>query len=279
MTMRFRFFRPLAAALLGAAALAPMAANAAGDLLVAPTRVVLNGSQGTEVILNNIGSEPATYRISLELRRMTPTGELQDVTVEEANALEQAAMEMIRYAPRRVLLAPDQPQAIRISARPPAELADGEYRAHMLFRAVPEATPVTEQSADAPATGFIIKLTPIYGITIPIIIRKGQLEATAAIANPAATRLPNGATELAFDVSRSGARSVFGEVHVIPAGGKTPHITRGIAVYPEVSQRRVAIMLPPDVAAQMQGAVRIEYREPLEQGGRLIAAIDTNIVG
>ena len=54
-------------------------AQAAGDLLVAPTRVVLDGDRGTEVILNNIGSETATYRISLELRRMTPDGRLEEV--------------------------------------------------------------------------------------------------------------------------------------------------------------------------------------------------------
>ena len=64
-------------------------AQAAGDLLVAPTRVVLDGDRGTEVILNNIGSETATYRISLELRRMTPDGRLEEVSEDQANAMEQ----------------------------------------------------------------------------------------------------------------------------------------------------------------------------------------------
>ena len=31
-----------------------------GDLLVAPTRVILNGGRGTEIILDNIGEEVAT---------------------------------------------------------------------------------------------------------------------------------------------------------------------------------------------------------------------------
>ena len=37
-----------------------------GDLLVAPTRVVLDGRKGAEIILNNIGEEPATYRVSID---------------------------------------------------------------------------------------------------------------------------------------------------------------------------------------------------------------------
>ena len=51
-----------------------------GDLLVAPTRIVLDGRKGAEVILNNIGEEPATYRVSIEFRRMTEEGGLVDVT-------------------------------------------------------------------------------------------------------------------------------------------------------------------------------------------------------
>src|SRR5687768_15960066 len=82
-----------------------------GDLLVAPTRVVLNGSRGTEVILNNIGDDVATYRISAELRRMTPEGKLTDV--EAPSDKENAAREMILFAPRKVTLPPNQPQAIR----------------------------------------------------------------------------------------------------------------------------------------------------------------------
>ena len=36
-------------------ALTPPANAGVGDLLVAPTRIILNGGRGTEVILNNIG--------------------------------------------------------------------------------------------------------------------------------------------------------------------------------------------------------------------------------
>ena len=132
--------------------LTPSAAQAAGDLLVAPTRIIFDGQRGTEVILNNIGSETATYRISLELRRMNAEGRLDDVTPEQENEIEKAAKGMIRYAPRRVTLPPNQPQAIRLGIRAPQGLADGEYRAHLLFRAIPKAKPVTDQ--DVPTSGF-----------------------------------------------------------------------------------------------------------------------------
>tara|TARA_R110002110_G_scaffold27728_4_gene100410 strand:+ start:156 stop:926 length:771 start_codon:yes stop_codon:yes gene_type:complete len=250
-------------------------AQAAGDLLVAPTRVVLDGDRGTEVILNNIGSETATYRISLELRRMTADGRLEEVGEDQANAMEQAAKAMIRYAPRRVTLPPNQPQAIRLGVRAPEGLADGEYRVHLLFRAIPEARSVTDQAV--PEGGFTIALTPIYGVTIPIIVRYGNLQATAAIANGRMETDANGQS-FAFDLSRSGDRSTYGEIRITKPGLAEPvMVARGIAVYPEVAKRTVSLPVPPDIAAQLNGAVTVAYYESANDGGALIAKTDMTI--
>ena len=66
---------------------------------------------------------------------------------------------MIVYAPRKVTLAPHEPQAIRIAARAPEGLPDGEYRVHMLFRAIPPATPVTQAAGEA-AEGSAVQADP-----------------------------------------------------------------------------------------------------------------------
>src|SRR3569623_1210143 len=92
------------------ALLAPSAGQAQGDLLIAPTRLVLDARRGGEVIQSNQSNEPATYRITLELRRMDSNGDLVPVDETQANATEKAALAMVRYAPHRVLLPPQQPQ-------------------------------------------------------------------------------------------------------------------------------------------------------------------------
>lgn len=250
-------------------------ASAAGDLLVAPTRVVLDGARGTEVILNNIDSETATYRISLELRRMKPDGTLEDIAPEAANAVEAKALAMISYAPRRVVLAPNQPQSIRIGVRAPAELPDGEYRVHMLFRAIPASRPVvavpTEQA------GVSIALTPIYGVTIPVIIRKGSLKAIAAISDARIDR-SDGSPELTLSINRTGERSTYGRIRVLKAGVSKPIFeAKGIAVYPEVERRAVHIPIDDEIAAALKGAVTIQYLEEIEAGGRMLAETQTVI--
>jgi hypothetical protein len=261
-----------AAGLCLAAQPAPLAAQ--GDLLISPTRLVLDGRRGGEVILSNIGSEEATYRVTLELRRMTPEGELEPVDDAEANLTEKAALEMVRYAPRRVTLPPDQPQAIRISARPGAELPDGEYRVHMSFAALPKTRPIRTETAEA-GSGFSINLIPIYGITMPIIIRKGQLEVVAGLADPRLEQNEEGAA-FAVDIARSGAASVYGDLLVYRqgGGGDPLFVARGIGVYPEIERRHSAFAIAPEQAAAMRGPVRIELREPLHLGGALITSLD-----
>jgi hypothetical protein len=268
--------RRLPSSMLAVAALftipAPLAAQ--GDLLIAPTRLVLDGRRGGEVTLSNIGTEEATYRISLELRRMSPDGELEPVEEADANVTEKAALEMIRYAPRRVILPPGEPQAIRITARPGAELPDGEYRVHMAFAAVPKVRPIEPAQDGAANEGVQIRLLPIFGITMPIIVRKGEIEVTAALANPRIEQTADGAN-FAVDIARSGTGSVYGDLLVYHQGSNDPvFVLRGIGVYPEIEARHSSFDIPGDQATAMRGPVHIELREALEAGGKLIASMD-----
>jgi len=258
-----------AAIIAASLAVVPAPAGAGvGDLLVAPTRVVLDGRRGTEIVLNNVGDEPATYRISVEFRRMNPDGTLAEAA--EPTAQEKAAPDMFVYAPRRVTLAPREPQAIRIAARPPQGLPDGEYRVHLLFRAIPPATPVAPATGEKPK-GLQLQLIPIYGVTIPVIVRLGSLDAKAAIAN-VKLESKDGKPAVGLDLSRSGSRSTYGEVRVLKAGLKEPiAVQRGVAVYTEVDGRHVALPLDERFQAQAAGPVTVQYVETYEDGVRTVA--------
>ena len=266
-----RWTDKFASGLLGLAALAGLATPAragVGDLLVAPTRIILDGRRGTEIVLNNVGDEPATYRISVEFRRMTPDGQLADV--KEPTAQEKAAADMIVYAPRRVTLAPHEPQSIRIAARPPQGLPDGEYRVHLLFRAIPQPTPVVAASAEAPK-GLHLQLIPIYGVTIPVIVRLGNLQGTAAIANVDLEK-KDGKPMIGLELDRSGGRSTFGEVRVYKPGVKDPiGVQRAVAVYTELNSRHVSIPIDENYKGPVEGPVTVQYFETFEDGNEKVA--------
>jgi hypothetical protein len=256
----------LAGALIAGPA-APASAGV-GDLLVAPKRVVLDGRRGSEIVLNNIGDQPATYRISVEFRRMTPEGNL--VEVADPTVTDKTAADMIVYAPRRVTLAPHQPQSIRIAARPPQGLPDGEYRVHLLFRAIPPATPVAPSDGE-PVKGLHLQLIPIYGVTIPVIVRLGNLQVKAAIANVELEK-KDGKPAIGIDLSRSGSRSTFGDVRVLKPGVKDPiALQSAVAIYTELGARHVTIPVDDSYKGELTGPVTVQYVETFDDGRQTLA--------
>jgi hypothetical protein len=209
------------------------------------------------------------------LRRMTVEGTIDEVDLTTATEQEKLALSMISYAPRRVVLPPNQPQSIRVAVRAPQGLADGEYRAHMMFRAVPVSKPVTQTGAERSAIS--ISLNPIYGITIPIIIRQGNLVATAAITNAKIDRSAERPV-LVLGLSRSGTRSTYGNITIKKEGISKPVFeARGLGVYPEVKNREVRLSLTDEALTALRGPVTIEYREDASLGAGLIAEFKTVI--
>ena len=239
-----------------------------GDLLVAPTRLILDGRHPGEVILNNIGDEPATYRVSIQFRRMTADGVLEDVA--EPSAQEKLTEDMVVFQPRRVTLAPNQPQSIRVWVRPPQGIPDGEYRVHLLFRAIPPAKPAAQAPTDAPS-GLRFALTPVYGVTIPVIVRLGNLDAKAGISN---VQLEDkaGAKSVSLELSRSGSRSTYGDIRVLKPGVKDPiALQKAVAVYTDVPSRKVSIPIEPSFKGDVHGPVTIQYVETYDDGSHTIA--------
>ncbi|MBX9797103.1 MAG: hypothetical protein K2Y03_09480 [Sphingomonas sp.] len=250
---------------LGAFGAAP--ARAQGDLLVAPTRLVVNGTGGGEVVVSNTGDRTTTYRISLVLRRMDANGQIRAVDEAEAKPSEAIALEIMNYAPRKITLAPQQAQTVRIGVRVPPTLAPGEYRAHLLFRAVPDAA--AADAAPTPAAdGMSIALTPIYGVAIPVIVRVGEVPGEARLVG--AQVATAGAPGIQVDLARSGNRSVYGTIDVMAPGSKAPIATvKGIAAYPEITQRSVLVPVDPAKLAAVRGPLTVRFTEtdPAGKGG------------
>lgn len=201
---------------------------------------------------------------------MTEAGELVDVDLAQANGSEATALEMIAYAPRRVTLPPNQPQAIRVGIRPPENLPDGEYRAHLLFRAIPDAK--AAGSEEKVSEGISIRIIPIYGITIPVIIRTGQLAAEVGISNAKLVTIA-GRQGVSLDLERTGTRSVYGDVKITKPGSTEPIIfAGGVAVYPEINRRTLQVAPPEGFTGSLAGPATIQYIERTEEGpGRVMA--------
>lgn len=251
------------------AATTPAGGAGIGGILVAPTRVVLEGNdRAAEVTLLNTGIAAGTYRISFINLIMGEDGRLREVPAEEA---ESAVDSFVRYSPRQVTLDPEVAQTIRLSVRKPAGLAPGEYRSHLLFRAVPDPASVTPD--DPASEGLQIRLIPVYGVSIPVIVRH---ETTGSEAGLADLTLADAAVDappvLNATLERRGDESIYGDLIVtMVSGGETRVIGElgGVAIYPPNSTRPVQIPLVlPEGVALADGNLELEFRDGEDPAAR-----------
>lgn len=227
-----------------------------GDLMVIPTRVVLEGrDRSAEVTLRNSGTAPCTYRISFKEMRMLPSGEVEEFTKPDGVL---AASDLVRFTPRQVDLAPGESQTVRIQVRLPEGLKDGEYRSHMVFQGLPPVAPTAPiQAGDDKTLSFDIKT--LFAISIPVIVRHGETSSTLALTDlafhPAAK--PDEAPGLDLRMVRTGNRSVQGEFKVdwIPQSGKPITLlpVAGGVIYPELDYRTVHMDLPEAKKLDLKG--------------------------
>ncbi|MGV8892781.1 MAG: molecular chaperone [Burkholderiaceae bacterium] len=276
--------------LLGALFMLLAAAPASADLMLYPTRIVFEKNQrAAQLELINNGQESTTYRINVVNRRMSETGEFS--AVDSPLPGEQFADELLRYSPRQVTLAPRASQTIRISLRKPADLPAGEYRSHLQFDRIPEASGASSidhvseasgaSSIDAPgpksAAGDVgVQLTALIGVSIPVIVRHGKTAANVTLSSleflkPAAAQ----AAMLAAVLQRSGNRSVYGDLDATftPQGGVTQQVGKagGVAIYTPNPLRRIKLELqPPAGLVLARGTLRLTYRERPEAGNKLL---------
>lgn len=237
--------------------------TAPGGFLLSPTRIVLGGAQRTaQLTLINNGAEPAVYRLTLIRMRMALDGRLEEIARPDSG--ESFADTLVRFSPRQVELEPNVAQTVRFQLRAPADLPPGEYRSHLLIRAVPRS--LAAPAPDSTTSGVSIQLTPIYGAAIPLIVRQGSTTAAVAVERPelvAATAAEP--ARVTCELTRSGTRSVYGDVIVTlaPRSGKRRQIGRvnGVAVYTPNHVRRVEVPIDASHGSLERGRVEVRFEE------------------
>jgi P pilus assembly chaperone PapD len=220
----------------------PFNTRAQGNLLITPKRVVFEGNKRSmDLNLANIGDDTATYAISLIQIRMTEEGGFETIT--EPDEGQKFASPYMRYFPRTVTLGPDEAQTVKIQLVRNGGLEAGEYRSHLYFRAVPKEKPLgEEEEVISDPSSISVKLTPIFGITIPAIIRVGQPSASVTVTEPQLKFENDTTPRLAIVFTRSGSFSVYGDLAVdhVSLQGKVTRVgvANGVAVYTPNTRRR-----------------------------------------
>ena len=261
-----------------------------GDINLYPKRVVIDDrSRVASVGLYNRTTNAGDYDITISDMMMTSEGRLVDLAQvkdgDPTKAKVKTALSLVRWSPHRVTLPGSESQMVRIMAHVPADLPPGEYRSHFSAVAVPPGNDglsidqAAAGGAQQQAQGLAVKITPRFGISIPVIIRMGETTLTAGLKDLQVVQAPNNGPRLiSFKVTREGTRSSFGDIVISAPGQSKPLVTaKGVGVYTEINERTVTVPVDPklDPALTAKGAhLTVTYTDDDVTPGKTLAKVD-----
>jgi fimbrial chaperone protein len=236
------------------------AQSAWANLLINPMRVEFGASDRTaDITLINISKVTTTYRLEWAEKQAKTNGGYDDLTATEAASFP-IASSMLRFSPRQVTLKAGERQTIKMALSRPQNLATGEYRSHLLFKALPPKT--AEEGLDPNASATAINL--VVSFAIPVVIQQGVPDYQVTMNNAHINYNP-AKKEGSVDVTlaRTGIHSVIGNINAYwtPNGGKEQLIAKmgDYNFWPELQSTTVSLGWVGADFAVTDGKLRIVY--------------------
>lgn len=155
----------------------------AQGVMVAPHAVYIDHRvRSGSVLLYNPGTEPVEVTISTLFGYPVTdsTGAIVLRTIDAPDSTGPSALGWIQAFPRRLTVAPLERQTVRLLARPPVGLADGEYWVRLMIAAKAGQVPIVGVSdTTAIQVGLTLEVRTIIGIQY----RKGAVTTEVTLSN------------------------------------------------------------------------------------------------
>lgn len=254
--------------------------NAWANLLINPTRVEFGpNDRTTDVTLINTSQFTNTYRLEWVEKKAKVGGGYTDLNAVAA-ANFPIASGLIRFSPKQVTLKAGERQTVKLAIRRPQNLANGEYRSHLQFKALPPKTPEEGLNPNASVTS----INMIVSFAIPVVIQQGALDYTIAISDAHISYNPTAKSgNVIVDISRTGRHSVIGniEAYWTPNGGKERLIAKAgdHNLWPELANNTVNLNWVGADFAVTDGKLRIVYEGVKSFRGKTFAEKTITVKG
>ena len=236
------------------AALAPAIIEA---VYVAPTAVFMDDrADAAQVTIGNSGDTPeeATVELKFGFPDADSAGTPFVRIVDDPGPGYPSAADWIRAYPQRVRLAPRSQQVVRLLARPPADLPDGEYWTRLIVTGRGASIPV--QGADS---GLRAGVNLVIRLVASVTYRKGKASTGVAVRDLGAEAEGDSLTVWAH-LERLGNAAFLGTADVEVVAGPDSVVRRwssALAVYVPMRRR---FAFPLDSLAPGDYRIRLRLR-------------------
>jgi hypothetical protein len=228
--------------LAGLAALCLPNKLSAQGVLVAPHAVIIDHrTRSGSITLYNPGDQPAEITLSsfFGYPVSDSTGGFELRTIEQPDPQYPSAAKWIDAFPKRMLLGPKQRQTVRLLARPPVGLADGEYWARLVVSAKGGTVPV---QGVADSSGMQVSLALEVRTIIPLQYRKGKVT-TGVRTSSLAAAVEKDSLAVRLRLDRTGNAAFLGTLRgalVDSTGRVVTTLSSPLAVYYDMEPRVTA---------------------------------------
>lgn len=263
------------------AILSPSAQAKNAELLLSPTRVVLDkGAKYATVTVRNNGDGTGRYKIDTLDSVMQENGVVK--MMEGGEKSPHSILDYISLSPKSMTLKPDENQPLRILVKNMDALPDGEYRSHIRVKVdEPDLDSITAPTP-TDGKGAVISMKTKMTMIIPVIIRKGETsykvsldDASVALAGGKGETKPSVLLKLSYEGNRSANLDVK-VTHVAPDGKQSElAFFRGLTIYREVTKREHQVPLDvPQGLNLKNGTLHVVLMSQENEGKQVLASKD-----
>lgn len=237
---------------------------AQANLIIHPIRVQFEPNQrSTEVTLLNDSKKTTTYRLEWREKQAKQNGGYIELQGDAAKNFPTTSS-MIRFSPRQVTLKPGERQTIKLSLRRPARLEMGEYRSHLLFKALPP--PVALRDSDEQVAGLTMQMNLVTSFSIPVIVQQGPVDVSVKLDSAQITYNATSPADSSVTValSQNSKYSAHGDIDAYwtPVGGKEQLVAKvaGTTFWPELKKTSVNLTWVGTNFAPGNGKLRVVFK-------------------
>jgi hypothetical protein len=169
-----------------------------------------------------------------------------------------------------VTLRPGERQSVKLLLRRARNLEEGEYRSHLLFKALPTAA----RKDASPVNNPTMNISMVLNFAIPVSLRVGDYDAQVTVSDPEIQYdKEHNSGAVYISLARQGVHSTYGDISAYwtPKGGREFLLAKsaGHSLWSELNQYRHKLTWATKDFTPQDGILRIHY-----EGIKLFREID-----
>jgi len=230
-----------------------------GKLLIHPTRVNFSTDERSQFLtVANTSDEVSTYQLMWKENIALPDGGYREMEEAEKGQYPLAS-QFIRFSPRQVTLRPGERQTVKLLLRRARNLEQGEYRSHLMFKAIPAANK-DKKEANRPT----MSINMVLNFAIPVSLRVGNYDVQVRASEPVIQfDKAQNSGYVYLTLERAGVHSSYGDMSAFwtPKGGEEILLAKsaGHSLWTEENKYRHKLAWAAKDFTPQDGVLRIYY--------------------